>query len=113
LTFPIIVITTSAALLRLLGKNSQQQQAYPPPLFLIAPRIYASMVAMGGGPDIPARDGASKEKQLVLCTLPWPEEQAAHGIQALKETFGDIEVEYHYSRFENGKLGSVDVPEGM
>ena len=70
------------------------------------------MVAMGGGPDIPSRDGASKEKVLVLCTLPWPEEIAAHGIQALKEAFNDVELRYFHSKFENGKMEPLDVPEG-
>jgi hypothetical protein len=67
------------------------------------------MVAMGGGPDLPSRDG-SKKKDVVLCALPWPEEQAANGIKALKEAFEDVEVAY--SKFENGKSELVDVPEG-
>lgn len=71
------------------------------------------MVAMGGGPDLPERNGASKEKELVLCALPWPEEQATHGIKALKEAFDDVKVEYYHSKFENGKAELVDVPEGM
>lgn len=70
------------------------------------------MVAMGGGPDIPVRDSASKEKELVLCTLPWPEEQASAGIQALKEAFGNVEVKYYHTKYANGKMEPVDVPEG-
>jgi hypothetical protein len=70
------------------------------------------MVAMGGGPDLPSRDGSSKKKELVLCALPWPEEQAAHGIKALKEAFEDVEVAYYHSKFENGKPELVDVPKG-
>jgi hypothetical protein len=69
------------------------------------------MVAMGGGPDLPSRDG-SKKKEVVLCALPWPEEQAANGIKALKEAFEDVEVTYYHSKFENGKSKLVDVPEG-
>jgi hypothetical protein len=69
------------------------------------------MVAMGGGPDLPSR-GASKEKELVLCALPWPEEQAERGIKALKEAFEDVEVKYYHSKFENGKPALVDVPDG-
>lgn len=70
----------------------------------------ASMVAMGGGPDIPSRDRASKEKELVLCTLPWPEEMAARGIQALKEAFDDVEVKYFPSTFENGIAAPMEIP---
>jgi hypothetical protein len=66
---------------------------------------------MGGGPDLPSRDG-SKKKEVVLCALPWPEEQAASGIKALKEAFEDVEVAYYHSKYENGK-SKVDVPEGM
>lgn len=70
------------------------------------------MVAMGGGPDIPVRDGMSKEKELVLCTLPWPEDQASVGIQELKEAFGNVEVTYYYTKHANGKMEPLDVPEG-
>jgi hypothetical protein len=69
------------------------------------------MVAMGGGPDLPSRDG-SKKKELVLCALPWPEEQAANGIKALKEAFEDVDVAYYHSKYENGKPVLVDVPKG-
>jgi hypothetical protein len=70
------------------------------------------MVAMGGGPDLPSRGGASKEKELVLCALPWPEEEAERGIKALKEAFEDVDVKYYHSKFENGKPKLVDVPDG-
>ncbi|EMD94500.1 hypothetical protein COCC4DRAFT_148497 [Bipolaris maydis ATCC 48331] len=66
---------------------------------------------MGGGPDIPVRDGMSKEKELVLCTLPWPEDQASVGIQELKEAFGNVEVTYYYTKHANGKMEPLDVPE--
>ena len=69
------------------------------------------MVAMGGGPELPSR-GTPKEKELVLCTLPWPEERAARGINALKEAFSDVEVKYYHSVYSNGKPEPLDVPEG-
>lgn len=71
------------------------------------------MVAMGGGPNIPVRGSASKEKELVLCTLPWPEDQASAGIKELKEAFGDVEVKYYHTKYANGKMEPVDVSEGM
>jgi hypothetical protein len=70
------------------------------------------MVAMGGGPDIPSRT-ASNEKEIVLCALPWPEERAQKGIAELTKTFPNIEVHYVFTRFENGKMHAVDVPEGV
>jgi len=68
------------------------------------------MVAMGGGPELPSR-GTSKEKELVLCTLPWPEERAARGMKALQEAFGDVDVKYYHSVHSNGKSESLVVPE--
>jgi hypothetical protein len=61
------------------------------------------MVNMGGGPDTPSK------KELVLCTLPWTDEEAKKGLEGLKEEFGDLEVKYYYT--EHGK--KVDVPQGM
>lgn len=69
------------------------------------------MVAMGGGTELPAR-GGSQEKELVLCVLPWPEENAQKGITELKDAFKDVEVKYFNSKFENGKMKPLDVPEG-
>jgi hypothetical protein len=60
------------------------------------------MVDMGGGPDTPSN------KELVLCALPWSEEDAKTGLEGLKEEFGDLEVKYYHT--EHGK--QVDVPEG-
>ncbi|KAH8732823.1 hypothetical protein GQ44DRAFT_696492 [Phaeosphaeriaceae sp. PMI808] len=70
------------------------------------------MVAMGGGQDIPSRE-SSGEKELVLCTLPWPEDQAKKSIELLKEEFKDIEVRYFYTVFENGKMQSINIPEEL
>lgn len=67
---------------------------------------------MGGGEDIPSRT-ASKEKELVICALPWPQEKAQKGIDEFKKTFEDIDVHYVYTKFENGKMHAVDVPEGV
>jgi hypothetical protein len=64
---------------------------------------------MGGGPDAPSKPSSS-EKQLVLCTLPWPQEKAEKGIAGLKEEFNDVEVEYYYTK--PGKE-LVEIPEGM
>lgn len=70
------------------------------------------MVAMGGGEDFPSR-GASKEKEIVLCTLPWPKESANKGIEELKKEFKDVEVHYYHTKSEHGKVQPIDVPEGM
>jgi hypothetical protein len=69
------------------------------------------MVALGGGPDLPSKD-MTKGKELVLCTLPVPEEQAEREIKALKEAFNDVEVKYYHTKFDNGKPELVHIPEG-
>jgi len=69
------------------------------------------MVAMGGGPDIPSRH-AEKEKELVLCALPWPQEICEHGMKELREAFDDVEVKYFHAKWEGGK-SEVDVPEDL
>jgi hypothetical protein len=63
---------------------------------------------MGGGPETPAQPMSSK-KELVLCTLPIPEDAAKKAIAALKEEFPNVQVEYYYTQHEK----SVDVPDGM
>jgi hypothetical protein len=68
------------------------------------------MVIMGGGPDVPSKDASKKE--LVLCSLPWPQDKAQKGMDGLKEEFKDVDVEYFYTAFDNGKLAAVDIPEG-
>ncbi|CAE7202456.1 hypothetical protein CFE70_008444 [Pyrenophora teres f. teres 0-1] len=70
------------------------------------------MVAMGGGPELPSQ-GTPKEKELVLCTLPGPEEEAAGGIKALKEAFDDVEVKYYQSKHSNGKAEPLVVPDDV
>lgn len=67
------------------------------------------MVIMGGGPDVPSKESSGKE--LVLCALPWPQQRAQKGIDGLKEEFKDVDVEYFYTAFDNGKLAVVDIPE--
>lgn len=68
------------------------------------------MVAMGGGPENLPRDSGKKE--LVLCALPWTEDEAKKGIDGLKEEFKDMEVKYYHTPFNNGKMETVDIPEG-
>lgn len=63
---------------------------------------------MGGGEDLPSRNG-SKEKEIVVCVLPWPEEAAKRGIDDLKKEYKDTEMHYYIS----SKMHPVDVPEGM
>lgn len=63
---------------------------------------------MGGGPDAPSKPSSS-EKQLVLCTLPWPRETAERGIAGLKEEFKDVEVEYYYSKAKE----PLEIPEDI
>lgn len=70
------------------------------------------MVIMGGGPGLPLRD-SSREKELVLCALPWPDEDAKKSIELLKEEFKDVEVEYFYTKAENAKIGAIEIPEGV
>jgi hypothetical protein len=60
------------------------------------------MVSMGGGPTVPA----SKEKGK-------PEKVCEKSIRDLKDEFGDVEVQFFHSRYENGKMEGVDVPKGM
>lgn len=70
------------------------------------------MVAMGGGPEL-LHAGGSEEKELILCVIPFPESAAKKGIEELKKEFPNVEVHYFWSKFNNGKLEPVDVPEGM
>ncbi|KAJ4372182.1 hypothetical protein N0V83_003955 [Neocucurbitaria cava] len=67
---------------------------------------------MGGGEDLPSRN-ASKEKEIVVCVLPWPEEAAKRGIDDLKKEYKDAEVHYYNSKFENGKMHPIDIPEDL
>lgn len=75
------------------------------------------MIAMGGGTDVPSHDlrnrNGPKEKQLVVCALPWPKDGAASGIQALKEAFDDVEVEYFQTNHDNAKPTGTTIPQGM
>jgi hydroxymethylpyrimidine pyrophosphatase-like HAD family hydrolase len=66
---------------------------------------------MGGGPDAPSKQ-CSGEQQLVLCTLPWPKENAAKSVDALKEEFPDLEVEYFYTQHLNGKIKPLEISKG-
>jgi phosphoglycerate dehydrogenase-like enzyme len=68
------------------------------------------MVDMGGGPTAPVSNEA-KEKVLVTAVLPWPEKVCEKSIHELKDEFDDVEVQFFYSHFENGKVTGVDVPE--
>ena len=69
------------------------------------------MVAMGGGADLPLRDLA-EEKEIVLCTLLGPEERAKKAVAELKKEFDDIKILYYETKWENGKLVPLHVPEG-
>ncbi|KAF2855442.1 hypothetical protein T440DRAFT_463846 [Plenodomus tracheiphilus IPT5] len=72
---------------------------------------------MGGGADLPLRErkeaNGSNEKELVLCALPWPEEGARKGVQALKDAFEDVEVEYFQTIHKNGKAENIEIPEDL
>lgn len=72
---------------------------------------------MGGGVDLPSKEpkrvNGSKEKELVLCSLPWPEEGARRGIIALKDAFDDIEVEYIQNVHKNGVSESTTIPKDL
>ncbi|CBX95464.1 hypothetical protein LEMA_P026160.1 [Plenodomus lingam JN3] len=65
------------------------------------------MVATGGGADLPSKErkevNGSKQKELVLCALPWPQEGAQRAIKALKDTFDDVDVEY-FQRTDNTEI---------
>lgn len=66
---------------------------------------------MGGGSELPIR-GAAKEKELVICTLNYPKEDAKKVVEKLKKEL-DVDVEYFWTKLEVGKPHWVDVPEGM
>ncbi|KAF2132652.1 hypothetical protein P153DRAFT_333110 [Dothidotthia symphoricarpi CBS 119687] len=71
------------------------------------------MVAMGGGPELPHPPHAAKEKELVLCVVPFPENAAKKGIEKVEEEFEDVEVRYYYSRVEKGRPVQIDIPEDL
>jgi hypothetical protein len=56
---------------------------------------------------MPTTDGA-KSRELLLCVLPWPQDQTGTGINDIQEEFPDLEIHYIYQK-EGTK---VDVPEG-
>jgi hypothetical protein len=66
---------------------------------------------MGGGPGAPSKESSDK-KEIVLCTLPWPEEMAKKAIGALEEEFKDVKVKYFDTRQDNGTGEPTNVPEG-
>jgi hypothetical protein len=70
------------------------------------------MVIMGGGPENPSST-SSGEKELILCGLPWTDEEAKKGVDGLKEEFKDFEVKYFHTPHVNGAIKGIDVPEGM
>lgn len=65
------------------------------------------MVMMGGGPELPSKQSV-EEKELVLCTLPIPEEAAKKGIAGLQEEYKDLEVKFFESKFGHGQELHVD-----
>jgi hypothetical protein len=69
------------------------------------------LAMMGGGPDAPSKESPNK-KALVLCALPWPESTTKKAVDALKEEFDDVEVEYFETKHDNGKDGPTNIPEG-
>ncbi|KAL5116948.1 hypothetical protein ACEQ8H_005166 [Pleosporales sp. CAS-2024a] len=54
---------------------------------------------MGGGPQAPSKQMSNK-KELVLFTVPFPEEAAKRGLDALKKEFEDVEIAYYYTQHQ-------------
>lgn len=71
------------------------------------------MVAMGGGPEYPAPDGASR-RELLLAVLPWPESSSAKIVQEIKEEFPNLDIHYIAEPYAAKKedRGKIEVPEG-
>lgn len=65
------------------------------------------MVIMGGGPEVPTKD-MNNQKEVVLCTISWPESDLKKAIDGLEEEFKDIEVKFYQQK--QGK--KLEVPEG-
>ena len=70
------------------------------------------MVAMGGGPEVPHREG-EKSRELLLCVLPWPEKVPEKVIGEIKEEFPHLELHYiHEPHEKKPDRGKTVVPEG-
>ncbi|KAF2707762.1 hypothetical protein K504DRAFT_503986 [Pleomassaria siparia CBS 279.74] len=72
------------------------------------------MVAMGGGPEAPLRQGETR-RHLLLCVLPWPEKDAEKSIAAIKDEFPNLDVHYIPEPFfeKHEDRGKVAVPEEL
>jgi len=67
------------------------------------------MVAMGGGPEGPQREGG-KPHDFLLCVLPWLEAEAEKSIAVIKQEFPNLEMHYIHEKKE--ERGNVVVPKG-
>lgn len=71
------------------------------------------MVAMGGGRELPLKEG-EKSHQLLLAVLPWPESACGKVITEIKDEFPDLEFQYFHEQYSQNKeeRGKLEVPEG-
>ncbi|KAF2118476.1 hypothetical protein BDV96DRAFT_643721 [Lophiotrema nucula] len=73
------------------------------------------MVAMGGGPEVPLREGGrSQSHELLLAVLPWPQTKPQKIINEIEAEFPNLEIEFVYEVYENkADRGKVEVPEEL
>ena len=72
------------------------------------------MVAMGGGPEGPIREGErSQNRELLLAVLPWPQEKPQKIIKEIEAEFPNLDIHFVHEVYENrADRGKVEVPEG-
>ena len=67
---------------------------------------------MGGGPEIPIREGG-QDGDVLLAVLPWPEQACEKIISEIKEEFPKLEIQYIQETYTDKKdRGKTEVPEG-
>ncbi|ORY08845.1 hypothetical protein BCR34DRAFT_488191 [Clohesyomyces aquaticus] len=66
---------------------------------------------MGGGPEVPLR---GREKELLLCVLPWPESTSEKVIKEITDEFPYIDLHYVQEHYQNkADRGKVVIPEEL
>ncbi|KAF2662840.1 hypothetical protein K491DRAFT_584413 [Lophiostoma macrostomum CBS 122681] len=67
---------------------------------------------MGGGPEVPLREGAQKN-DVLLAVLPWPEQLSAKIISEIKDEFPKLEIHYIQENFPKKDRAKTEVPEDL